>query len=224
MENRTAQTIAHQPDFNPYTNFDGGNDELTRRRLNTLLALNADTERKNNRKVTEKDRLDALAMKHPLTAQQAFAYYGILLGIFPPAAVFAKFFINNGNMRIEDLWILGLVVIINLIASITAFFSGKVIGKIIGDLENLSWTKMLIILPFIGMLWGGISGAAGGIIIFVFGAIFGAMIGGAVGTFALPIFTILHRFLKRDDKIDRRHFLPIAFGSTFIISAFILGL
>ncbi len=163
-------------------------------------------------------------MKHPLSDRQAFAYFGILLGTVPPAAIFTRFFMNNGNVRVEDLWILGVVAVVNLITAIVAYFSGKLVGKIVGELERLSWLKMLLALPFIGILWGGLAGGAGGIIIFIFGAIFGAMFGGAVGSLALPIFTIFHRLLKKDDKIDRKHFLPLAFGITFIISAFILGI
>jgi hypothetical protein len=104
------------------------------------------------------------------------------------------------------------------------FFSGRVIGRIAFELEKSSWSYMLSALPFIGMLWGILAGGAGGVIIFVVGAFFGAALGAAVGSVALPAFTVFHRLLKRGDELDRKHFLPIAFGITFIISAFILGL
>ncbi len=83
---------------------------------------------------------------------------------------------------------------------------------------------MILALPFVGILWGILSGGAGGAVILLFGAIFGAILGGIVGSFALPVFTILHRLLKKGDQIERKHFLPLAFGITFIISAFMLGL
>lgn len=83
---------------------------------------------------------------------------------------------------------------------------------------------MLLALPFVGILWGILAGGAGGIIIFVVGAVFGAMLGAAVGSVALPVFAIFHRLLKTGEFIDRRQFLPLAFGITLIISAFILGL
>jgi hypothetical protein len=58
----------------------------------------------------------------------------------------------------------------------------------------------------------------------VIGAFFGAFLGAAVGSVALPTFTIFHRLLKKGDKLDSQHFLPLAFGVTLIICAFILGM
>ncbi len=79
-------------------------------------------------------------------------------------------------------------------------------------------------LPFVGILWGIMAGGAGGIISFVVGAFFGPLIGSLVGAAALPFFSIFHRLLKRGDKMENKHFLPLAFGIAFIISAFFLGL
>jgi len=163
-------------------------------------------------------------MKHPLSDEQAYSYFGLLLGTFPPLAISVRFLLNNGNIQFEDLWIFGVIAVISLISAVVGYFSGKFIGRIVGELEKSSWLKMLLVLPLIGILWGVLAGGAGGVIVFIFGAVFGALLGGAVGNFALPVFTIFHRLLKRDGKIDRRHFLPLAFGTTFIISAFILGL
>jgi len=159
-----------------------------------------------------------------LSVKQAFAYFGLLLGAIPPAAIFTRFLINGGNFRGEDVWILGVVAIINLISATVGYFSGRLVGKIVFELEKQPWIYMLLALPFIGILWGILAGGAGGVIVFGIGALVGAMFGAAVGAAALPIFTIFHRLLKRGDKIDRRQFLPLAFGVTFIICAFILGL
>lgn len=163
-------------------------------------------------------------MNNPMSVGQTFAYFGLLLGIFPPLAIFVRFFSGKGIFRREDLWILGVVAVINLITAVVGYFSGKFIGKIVAELENLSWSYMIFSLPFIGILWGILAGGAGGIIVFFIGAIFGALFGAMVGGAALPAFALLHRTLKKGDQFDRRHFLPVAFGITFIISAFILGL
>lgn len=163
-------------------------------------------------------------MKNPLSDEQTFAYFGLLLGTFPPLAMFIKFFSEKGVFRVEDFWIIGVVAVINLISAVVGYFSGKVIGKIVGKVETTSWTNMLLTLPFVGILWGILAGGAGGVIVFVVGAFFGAALGAAVGSVALPTFTLFHRLLKQGDQLDLRHFLPIAFGITFIISAFILGL
>ncbi len=163
-------------------------------------------------------------MNHPLSDKQTFAYFGILLGIFPPVALFTRFFLNAGNVRVEDLWILGVVAVVSLISSVVGYFSGKIVGELVGELERLSWSKMFLALPFVGFFWGALAGGAGGVVIFIFGTVFGAIFGGAIGSFALTVFAVFHRLLKKDGKIDRTHFLPLALGITLIISAFIIGL
>lgn len=223
METARTQTASPRNDFNPLMN-SGGNDELTLKRLDTLLAVNTENARKKVLFRSEQEKTEVSLMSNPLTDKQVFAYLGLLLGIFPPAAIFTRFIINEGNFRSDDFWIIGVVAIINLISAIVGYFSGKFIGKIVGELEKMSWTKMLFALPFIGILWGILAGGAGGIIVFVVGAIFGAVLGAAVGSIALPVFTIFHRMLKKGDVIDRKHFLPLAFGITLVICAFILGL
>ena len=223
MESARTQTVTRQNAFTPLVNNDG-NDEMTLRRLDTLLALNAEKSLEKELFRNEREKTEAAMLNNPLTDKQAFAYFGLLLGIFPPAAFFTRILFDAGNLHNDDYWMIGVLAIVNLISAIVGYFSGKLIGRIVGELEKMSWTKMLLILPFVGILWGILAGGAGGIIIFVIGAIFGAIIGAAVGSAALPVFTIFHRLLKQGDVIDRRQFLPLALGITLIISAFILGL
>lgn len=228
METRTTQTVNRQfkpesfESFNDLGNI--SNDELTLQRLNALLAMNAENAREKSLFASEREKTEAELMKNPLSTEKSFSYFGVLLGTFPPAAFFLRFFSDTRAMRSEDAWILGVAAIVILISSTVGFFSGKLIGRIVRNFETMSWTKMILLLPFVGILWGIMSGGAGGVIIFVVGAIFGAFLGALVGSFALPAFTIFHRLLKRGDQIERKHFLPLAFGITFIISAFILGL
>ncbi len=167
-----------------------------------------------------REKLEAAAMKNPLSLEKTFSYLGLILGAFPPAAMFIRFAIDG---RVEG-WVFGVMLIINLISSVVGFFSGKVIAKAVRYFENLNWMTMILVLPFLGLLWGIGAGGAGGIIVFVIGAFFGAILGGIVGSVALPAFTILHRFLKKGEMIEFKHFLPIAFGITFTICGFILGL
>lgn len=163
-------------------------------------------------------------MANPLTFEKSFAYFGLLLGTFPPLAFFIGFFMNSGGFRTDRIWIFGLLAVVNLLTAIVGFFSGKIVGKWMRELDKHPLGAVLPLAPFIGILWGAVSGGAGGLIIFVFGAIIGAFFGGAVGSVALPIFIIFHRWLKKGEMIDRRHFLPVAFGIIFTICAFILGL
>jgi hypothetical protein len=163
-------------------------------------------------------------MKNPLSTIQTFAWFGLVLGMFTPAAIFTRFLIETRGLGDGDLWILGVLAIVNVISAVVGYLSGKLIGKIVGELEKASWLPMIATLPFVGILWGILAGGAGGVIIFIIGAFVGAFLGSAVGSVALPAFAVFHCWLKKGDMIDRRHFLPIAFGITFIICGLILGL
>jgi hypothetical protein len=221
MEFRNTQTRLYKNDFNPLESYDGDR-ELTRKRLDTLLAINAETARERSLYSSAKEKIEAESMRHPLSHKQAFAYLGLLLGAFPPAAFFIRFLLN-ARFRSEDVWVLGMLLVVNLVSAVVGFFSGKLVGTIVRESEKLSWTKMILLLPFIGIVWGILAGGAGGLIIFLIGAFFGAFLGALVGSVALPLFSVFHRMLKRGDKIERNHFLPLAFGTSLVISAFILG-
>lgn len=199
-------------------------DELTQKRLDALLALNAQTAREQSLFRSEQEKIDGALMEKPWSVEKTFAHFGLLLGVFPPLAMFFKFFSVEGVFRAENFWLIGVIAIINLISAVVGYFSGKFVGRLVAELEKLSWSKMILTLPFIGMFWGILAGGAGGVIVFGIGAIFGAMLGAAVGAVALPAFTIIHRLLKTGDKFERKHFLPVGFGIALVISAFILGL
>jgi hypothetical protein len=223
MEYGNTQTASRQINHASNAEFDG-DIEFISERLDLLLETNAEIARGKSTFIFEREKLEASLMKNPLTVDKTFARLGLLLGAFPPASLFTRFFIDSRIFQSEDVWILGVAAIVTLISTVVGYFSGKFIGNIVFELEKMSWSKMLTALPFVGIFWGIMAGGAGGIIIFGIGAFFGAVVGGLVGGAALPFFSIFHRLLKRADKIESKHFLPLAFGITFIISAFFLGL
>ena len=161
-------------------------------------------------------------MKSPITIEKAYSYFGAMLGLFPPFALFAKFIFEKGAN--PDTFAICILLFMNAICVLAGYFSGKLIGKVVSNVEKMSWTKMLLLLPFIGILWGILTGGAGGVIVFIVGAIFGAIIASMVGGIAIPAFTIFHRLLKKGDVIEEKHFFPIAMGITCTITAYILGL
>lgn len=175
---------------------------------------------------TEREQLEAELMKNPLGTEKALAYFGAMLGLFPPFALFSRIVFENfkNTPSSDDFWLVPLLLFVNFVCMVVGYFSGKLVGKIVVELEKSSWTSMLLAMPFIGVLWGVITGAAGGIFIFVIGAFVGALVAAAVGAVALPSFAILHRWLKRGDSIEEKHFFPIALGISCIITALILGL
>lgn len=222
MEFRNTKTAARQSNFDSLANYEC--DELTRQRLDFLLAANAENVRERSLYCSEREKTEAAMMREPLSGVETFSLLGLILGIFMPVTMFTRFLVDSRGLRSEDLWILGVVAIVNIISAVVGFFSGRVVGKIVLETERYSWLKMLLLLPFIGMFWGIMAGGAGGIIILIIGAFPGAFLGGIVGSVALPSFAIFHRLLKKGDMIDLNHFLPLAFGITLIICGFILGL
>lgn len=223
MEFRQTTTAERSTNFNGIADYQS-ETEIVRQRLDFFIAANRETERQKVAYRSEREAAEAAMMTTPLTLEKTFAYFGLLLGTFPPAAFFVKFIADSGVMTSDGAWILGVLFIVNLISAVVGYFSGKFIARSVRELEKFSWHAMLLIAPFVGMVWGIIAGGAGGVIIFVFGAVFGALLGSLVGGAALPLFTIFHRLLKKGDLIELKHFLPLAFGITFTICSFILGL
>jgi len=223
MEQRISETVSRQTKF--FTSADLERyDELPEQRLELLLKTNAETALERAICNSPREKTELILMKNPISIENAFAYFGLLLGIFPPAAIFIRLFIDARIFNSDEFWILGFVFVVNLVSALVGFFSGKLIGKIIAEFEKTSWHRMILALPFVGVFWGVMAGGASGAIIFIVGAVVGALLGAVVGAFALPIFAVFHRLLKCGDKIDRKHFLPLAFGISFVVSAFFLGL
>lgn len=173
---------------------------------------------------SDQEKLEAEMMKNPLDFKKTYSYLGLMLGVFPPLAFFAKWFFESGAINRGEGFLIFLLLLVNVITAVVGYFSGKFIGRTMQESEKLSWTKMLFVSPFIGLLWGIMSGGAGGVFIFVIGAFFGAILGGIVGAVALPVFATFHRLMKKGEMIEMKHFLPLAFGTVLTICSFILGL
>jgi hypothetical protein len=195
-------------------------DEETR--LETLLAANAEIASRKQTFRKEKHESEAALMQSPVAAKDAYEYFGLLLGLLPPAAIFGKtvgYGLNEPN---------AVVFAFCLMMNLTCAFVGKYIGKTFADsftgFERKSWTRMLVLSSLLGFCWAIITGAAGGAIFFGVGAIFGAVCAIPVGMAAFPAFASIHRLLERGNQIEWRHFLPLAFGISTVISAFILGM
>lgn len=221
METQGRPTITCEPKTFEFRG-DVSNSDDTQARIDALLKANAEFEREKSLYRNERERFEAASMKNPLSTQKAVSYFGAMLGLFPPCAIFSKIIFDKpGNTEIGMIF---LFVLVNIVCTVAGYFSGKLIGKWLTSIEKLSWGKMLLAVPLLGILWGIMTGAAGGVFIFVIGAFFGAFIAAMVGGAALPAFAILHRLMKRGEVIEEKHFFPIALGITSIITALILGL
>lgn len=201
---------------NEYSDLSEG---LARQRLEILLRENSEIALEKSIYRSGHERYEASLIKNPVTTEQAYAQLGLFIGTLLPAAIFTKMF-----WRTPAEWFLIMPIIANFFSAIAGYYSGKLIGRIVKNLEKGSWSKMLLILPFVGILWAIMAGGAGGFAFFGICAIFGAIIASFFAVPAILAFTIFHRLLKKGDILEKSQFLPLAFGVTFVLTAFILGL
>ena len=189
-------------------------------RLNELLAINAEVTCRKSSNLLVNEELAAEIMLHPISLEKSFAYFGLMIGSFPPAAIMSSFILNSSS----NVWFTSLMLAANILTAIIGYFSGKYVAKCVDRIREFPLLGQVVLLPFIGLFWGVISGGIGGAIILLYGGIVGAIFGGAVGLVSLPIFTVLHRLASRAGVIERKYFLPIGFGITLTICGYILGL
>ena len=198
----------------------------TNTRLNWLLTENfLEKQNKELFRTTQEDTAVQL-MNRPVTPQRAYGVLGLALGTFPPMAIFTKILSGMLNGQGNDGVILFpfLFLVMNFACALAGYGMGKVFGKSMFDLERSSWTKMLLILPLIALVWALITGAAGGFVFFGIGALIAPIFAVPVAVVGFLAFAILHRLMENGGMIERNHLLPMAFGISFTISAFILGL
>jgi hypothetical protein len=219
-----------QTKFYEQTAFDFANISNQSERLTAIINANAEIANDKLLYHNSLEKAERDLMKNPITNEKAFARFGLILGTFPPMVIFGSFIygkvlrqpINSAN---EVIGIVAFLIFINIICAVVGYYSGKhIISKLVEKTETLTWSKMILLSPLFGVLWGVITGGISGVFIFVIGLFFGAIIASIVGSIALTTFTVFHRLLKRGDSIEQKHFLPLAFGITATICAFILGL
>jgi hypothetical protein len=211
---RTNSRFAHT-----IFNLESGDEDT---RLNSLLAANAAIALQKQTFRLERHEYEASLMRSPVTAKEAYGYFGLLLGLLPPAAIFGKTF--EYGLNENSAAIFAFCLLMNLTCAIVGKFIAEAFAHKFVNLERKSWAKMLLLSSLLGFCWAIITGAAGGAIFFGFGAIFGAIFAVPVGVAAFPAFASIHRLLERGTEIEWKHFLPLAFGISTAISAFILGL
>lgn len=199
--------------------------ELSQRRLEILLAENAYFADSKHKETILIQEVEASVSRHPISTESAVAGLGLLTGLIPTTAILIRILIGEGLPDEPAALAIGLLFGVAIAATSAAgYYSGKVVGRILSELENKPWPLMMLALPFVGIIWGLLSGTLGGIVIFGIGAIFGGSIGALIAPAVLTFFGLFHRILKTGDVIERSRFLPIAFGITLTIAAFILGL
>jgi len=165
----------------------------------------------------------ALSMQSPRTGAQAYAALGLLLGLLPPAAMFARFLSSLKFERKEDFAALAFCVVMSVICCVVGRAMGSWLGRRAGDPRLRAWYELPPVTLLCGLVWGVITGAAGGLIVFGIGAVPGVMLAVPVALAGFTLFAPLHRLLSRGGMIEARHLRPLALGVAGVIAALILS-
>ena len=190
--------------------------EGTNERLATLLELNS---------LSQVPDVSSVAMMtRPVGQRRAFSQFGLIVGALGPLSIGIKMFAGVSAFDGKDLGFLFLFLLANATTAAVGYFTGKVVGNFAANTHKCQLLSAIPLLFLIGAVWGGVSGFAGGLFLVLIGSVFGAIIGAAFGGLATLIFGVLYRYLQVAGNIERRHFLPFAFGTTIFLCAFILGL
>jgi hypothetical protein len=222
MSAATAVTVTVKN--NPGVPIFPASDDEVRRRIDLLLADNAELDRRAALYRTSSEEFEALSMTKPLTIEQSYRHLGFLLGAFPPAAYFIKFGAYDVvHWQRSSLGILLLTVSINIVCILAGMGFGKTVGRQMEKYQRSPWIKMLVFSALFALLWALITGFAGGAVVFVIGGFVGPFLAAPVALAAFPAFAALLRLNERGLLIERKHLLPITYGISLAISAFILG-
>jgi hypothetical protein len=216
-------------------------DDNVTRRLNWLKGELAHQEGQGRQKeqgrhklsriLEERSALRSITLGRALTTEEAYAWFGTFLGLFPPAAIFARML---GVGIVEELprrlptadgflfWSL-LFLVMNAVCCFVGRKLGATLGRGVGDPRAWHWPWLVLTSLLMGVTWGIITGAAGGAVGFLIGAVVGVFCAVPVALTGFAVFVVLHRVLSRGGMIEERQLWPLAFGVPMTLAAMILG-
>ena len=190
--------------------------------MNWLLRENGLAEKQGRSFRDEREEEEMLLMRRPVAARQAYAKFGLLLGTFPPAAIFFKLFLSSMVGYDINFPLCYLLLFMNVACALAGGYFGSKLSGMASEMEGDRWPTMLLAAACLGFIWGAATGAAGGILFLGIGAIYGALYAIPVGMLAFALFMPLHRLLARGGMIDARHLWPLACGVALFITALIV--
>jgi hypothetical protein len=171
----------------------------------------------------------AASMRSPVTTEEAYAWFGTFLGLFPPFAIFAGLVAGgmSGRSNIGGgdaaFWVL-LLMTMNVVCCFVGRKFGRVMGRAVGDPRGRGWLAHIVLSPVIGAAWAVVTGGSGGAVGFGIGAIFGIFCAMPVALACFPVFAVLHRIQSHGGMIEERDLWPIAFGIPLAAAALIMSL
>lgn len=151
----------------------------------------------------------------------AVACLGLLLGSLGPLSLMKELF---GRSAIpNDIFFIIVLSFAAFITAVVGMFTGYAVGRRLLSFRKFGWNRFILSSMLLGFAWGFISGAAGGVFIFLIGGIVGAIFGGLSGFFAFTLFAVAYRLLSGGNSMQIRHYLPISLGIVLTVCAFFLG-
>lgn len=170
--------------------------------------------------------LELEMMSRPLPVRRVYELLGLMLGVIPPAVIFAKIFgygvVNNygfGSGLGAGLFFLCLMM--NLVCALVGYLMGRSLSRPAMIAVRSSRSQMVIVLALLGLAWGLTTGIAGGVFFFGVGALAGPVFAIPIGVVSFLVFGALHRWLERGEMMETKHFIPLATGITAAISMLI---
>lgn len=151
---------------------------------------------------------------------RSLRFFGIAIGTVPTAAILFRLFVLDSSPNPA---VLLLAILTTLVTGFVGYQTAGATSKALERVLSTSFLRSLLLVPIIGLAWGIISGAAGGLFLFVLGAIVGGVIGGMVAGTALPLFVGLYSLSAEEGEISVKRFLPIAAGISGSAAALFLG-
>lgn len=171
----------------------------------------------------ERDEEQAMRLLDPVPAREAFARFGLFLGLLPPAAIFGRVLLESHDEK-AFLTFVAFAVAMNAVCCLVGRAMARSLARGAEKIERRAWWQMLFLPALLGVLWGIVTGSAGGAVVFGIGAFVGAACAVPVGALAFAVFMLLHRLLARGGMIEERQLWPLAFGIPSVIAAAILGI
>lgn len=159
-----------------------------------------------------------------LSTEEAYAWFGTMLGLLPPLAIFSRWFASVPYRDFDAalFWVL-VCVSMNAVCCLVGRKFAAYLGRKVDDPARWSWPVHVFCSLLLGAVWGLVTGGAGGAVAFGFGAIFGVICAIPVALAAFPVFAVLHRLQSRGGMIDPRRLWPLALGVPACAAALILG-
>jgi len=193
--------------------------------------LKGEVARAENRAATARAEAEwesAASMRDPVNTEEAYAWFGTFLGLFPPFTIFTRIFGGDGaferliNNDASLPWV-ALLLGMNAACCYVGRRFGRVTGRTLGDPRAHGWLLHVFVSLLLGIAWAAVTGAAGGAPFFGIGAIFGVFFALPVALATFPVFAVLHRIQSHGGMIEERDLWPIALGIPLATAALIMS-